>query len=145
VDTLSPAGLIGRVVATVLGAVLLLAGTVLGSDDDFPFGPFRMFAGVNNPNEDAPDTRVEGVDGAGRRLVLGEKTTGIRRAEIEGNLLRYTEQPELLVEVAEAYRQRHPHDPPVVEVRLIVRWHQIRSSRPTGRYHDATVAVWRAP
>jgi hypothetical protein len=144
-ETLSPPGLAGRIAATLLGAVLLLAGTVVGSDDDFPFGPFRMFAGVNGPNEDAPDPRVDGVDAFGAAVSLGERATGVRRAEIEASLDRYAAEPVTLKEIAQAYRERNPDAPAVVEVRLIVRWHQIRDSRPTGSYRDETVAVWRQP
>src|SRR5918993_875082 len=61
-DVLSPVGRMVRVVVTVIAGALLLAGTVWGTDDHFPFGPFSMYAGVNPPNEPAPDTRVEGVE-----------------------------------------------------------------------------------
>jgi hypothetical protein len=144
-ETLSGPGLAGRIAATLLGAVLLLAGTVVGTDDDFPFGPFRMFAGVNGPNEDAPDPRVDGVDASGREVSLGQEATGVRRAEIEAMLDRYAAEPVLLKEIAQAYGERNPDAPAVVEVRLIVRWHQIRGSRPTGSFHDETIAVWRQP
>lgn len=81
--TVSRNGLVARVVATLLGAALLLSGTAVGTDDMFPFGPFRMYAGVNGPDEDAPDLRVGGADASHRTVALDEKTTGIRRAEIE--------------------------------------------------------------
>jgi hypothetical protein len=144
-ETLSRSGLISRVVVTLLGAALLLCGTVAGSDDDFPFGPFRMFAGVNAPNEDAPDPRVEGVTATGATIALGQDATGVRRAEIEAKLDRYAAEPRLLREIAEAYHDRNPDAPAVVEVRLIMRWHEIRGSRPTGHHRDQTVAAWRAP
>jgi hypothetical protein len=145
VDTLSRPGLISRVVVTLLGAVLLLAGTVAGSDDDFPFGPMRMFAGVNGPNEDAPDPRVDGVDATGATVSLGPEATGVRRAEIEARLDRYTADPTLLKEIADAYRRRNPDAPPIVEMRLIIRWHQVRGSALTGVRREETVAVWKAP
>jgi hypothetical protein len=144
-DTLTPHGRLVRVAATLVAAALLLAGTVWGSDDDFPFGPFRMFAGVNGPNEDAPDPRVEGVDATGAPVPLTEDTTGIRRAEIEAHQDAYVADPARLKEVADAYAQRHPSGPAVVEVRLVIRWHEIRVSRPTGHYRDEILAVWRAP
>ena len=40
----------------VLG--LLLAGTVWGDDDAFPFGPFRMYSTRNDPNAPVISTRV---------------------------------------------------------------------------------------
>lgn len=143
--TISRTGLVARVVATLLGVGLLLAGTTAGTDDLFPFGPFRMYAGVNGPNEDAPDLRVEGTDTRHRSVALDEKATGIRRAEIEENRDRYVAEPGRLSLVAEAYRRRHTDAPPLTEVRVVVRWHEIRASRPTGHYRDETVATWRVP
>jgi hypothetical protein len=144
-DTLSPGGRRSRVLVTLVAVVLLLAGTVWGSDDDFPFGPFRMFAGVNGANEDAPDPRVEGLDATGAMVALTERTTGIRRAEVEALQQQYVADPQLLRDVAEAYSRRNPGAPRVVEVRLVMRWHEIRTSRPTGRFRDEVLAVWRAP
>ena len=73
-----------RVVATLITGVLLLAGTLWGTDDDFPFGPFRMYSTAPDPNGAARDTRVEGVDADGRTVAITEGNSGIRRAEIEG-------------------------------------------------------------
>lgn len=143
-DTLSPSGRLARALVTLVGAALLLAGSAWGSDDHFPFGPFRMFAGVNGPDEPAPDTRVEGTDVTGATVVLTERNSGIRRAEIEGQQERYVARPELLREVATAYAARNPDAPALVEVRLVVRWHEIRDSRPANTIRDEVVAVWRA-
>jgi hypothetical protein len=143
-DTLTSRGRAVRVLGTVLGMAVLLAGTLWGQDDHFPFGPFRMYAGSNPPNDPAPDTRVEGVDTTGAVVGLGEASTGIRRAEIEGQQARYASEPALLREVADAYAQRHPGAPAVIEVRIVIRWYDIRGGRPTGRTSDETVVRWRA-
>jgi hypothetical protein len=142
-DVLSPTGRRVRVLVTVLAGALLLAGTLWGTDDHFPFGPFSMYAGVNPPNEPAPDTRVEGVDVRGGVVVLGERNSGIRRAEIEGQIDAYRRDPARLGEVAAAYASRNPGAAPLSEVRIVVRFHEIRSSRPTGRWTDETVVSWR--
>ncbi|WBB77636.1 hypothetical protein O7606_15265 [Micromonospora sp. WMMD882] len=143
-ETLTNRGRAVRLGATALGLALLLAGTLVGSDDHFPFGPFRMYATNNPPDAPAPDTRVEGVDATGALVDLGQRATGIRRAEIEGQQGRYQADPALLREVADAYAQRHPDAPELVEVRIVVRWHGITDGRPTGRHVDETVARWAA-
>ncbi|WP_328850732.1 hypothetical protein OG994_21210 [Micromonospora globbae] len=143
-ETLTSRGRAARVGATALGLAVLIAGTLWGSDDDFPFGPFRMYATSNPPNAPAPDTRVEGVDHTGAVVSLGEEATGIRRAEIEGQQSRYVADPDRLAEVAEAYAERHPDAPGIVEVRIVIRWFGIEDGRPTGRYTDETVVSWRA-
>ena len=129
---------------TLLIGAVLLAGTLWGQDDHFPFGPFRMYAGSNPPNDPAPDTRVEGVDVTGAVVGLDEASTGIRRAEIEGQQGRYAADPTLLRQVADAYAERHPRASALVEVRIVIRWYGIRDSRPTGTSVDETVVRWRA-
>ncbi|MER6755658.1 hypothetical protein AB0J85_03470 [Micromonospora echinofusca] len=143
-ETLTTRGRAARLAATALGLAVLLAGTVWGTDDHFPFGPFRMYSTSNPPNSPAPDTRVEGVDSSGAVVDLGESATGIRRAEIEGQQSRYAADPARLAEVADAYAERHPDAAELVEVRIVVRWHGIRDGRPTGRWTDETVVAWRA-
>jgi hypothetical protein len=143
-DTLTTRGRALRALVTLLGAALLLAGTLWWQDDHFPFGPFRMYAGVTPPNEPAPDTRVEGVDTTGRVVVLTERNSGIRRAELEGQQGRYEAEPALLREIGTAYAGRNPGAPALVEVRIVIRWYGIERGRPTGRYRDETVARWRA-
>lgn len=142
-EVLTPSGRVVRVVVTVIAGALLLAGSVWGTDDHFPFGPFSMYAGVNPPNEPAPDTRVEGVDTTGAVVVLGERNSGIRRAEIEGQIDAYRRDPARLARVQAAYAERNPGARPLTEVRIVVRLHEIRSSRPTGKWTDETVVSWR--
>jgi hypothetical protein len=143
-ETLTTRGRVTRLAVTALGLAVLLAGTVWGTDDHFPFGPFRMYSTSNPPNAPAQDTRVEGVDSTGAVVDLGESATGIRRAEIEGQQGRYAADPELLTEVADAYAERHPNAAELVEVRIVIRWHDIRDGRPTGRWTDETVVSWKA-
>ncbi len=75
-----------RTAVTAVLAGLLLAGTVVGDDDDFPFGPFMMYAGRHDPDAQVVSTRVEAVDLAGRVRVVDERSTGMKRAEIEGQV-----------------------------------------------------------
>ncbi|MFC4148539.1 hypothetical protein ACFO0M_19980 [Micromonospora mangrovi] len=143
-ETLTTRGRAVRLGATALGLALLLTGTLRGTDDDFPFGPFRMYSTSEPADAPAPDTRVEGVDRTGTLVDLGQDATGIRRAEIEGQQSRYTADPALLRQVADAYAQRHPAAPALVEVRIVIRWYDIRGGRPTGRWTDETAVRWQA-
>ncbi len=133
-----------RAGVTVLVGVLLLAGTLFGQDDAFPFGPFRMYASAEDLDAPVLDTRVEAVDVTGRRFVLTEADTGIRRAEVEGQLGRFAAHPALLAALASAYAARHPGAPPIVRVQVIQRWHQRRGGLPTGTYHDSVAVTWDA-
>ncbi len=143
-DTLTPRGRAARMLVTLFGGVLLLAGTLWGQDDHFPFGPFRMYSTGGAPDAPAPDTRVEGVDARGAVVVLTERNSGIRRAEIEGQQQSYAAEPARLRQLATAYAVRNPGAAALVEVRIVIRWHGVRDSRPTGTYSDQTVVRWRA-
>jgi hypothetical protein len=143
VETISPFGRTVRVGVTALAALLLLGGTIWGSDDMFPFGPFRMYAGVNPPNEPAPDPRIEATTVDGIVILLGEKETGLRRAEVEGQQELFVAEPARLREVVAAYDRRHPAGPRLAEIRYVMRLHEIKSSRPTGQWRDAVLAAWR--
>jgi hypothetical protein len=144
-DTLSTRGRAVRVAVAAVGAVVLLAGTLWGADDDFPFGPFRMYATAPDPDADAPDTRVEGVDTAGRTVVLTEANSGLRRAEIEGQQQAYVDHPERLRQVAIAYAARTPRAAKLRTVRIVIRWAGIEDARPTRTSYDQVVAEWTAP
>ncbi|MGA5303198.1 hypothetical protein ACPCHT_24935 [Nucisporomicrobium flavum] len=141
-DTLSARGRTVRVAVTAVAAVLLLAGTFWGQDDDFPFGPFRMYSTAPDPDADAPDTRVEGVDTAGRTIVLTEANSGLRRAEIEGQQQAYVADPGRLRQIAVAYAEKSPGAAPLTTVRIVIRWAGIEDSRPTGESRDEIVAAW---
>jgi hypothetical protein len=142
-ETITSRGRAVRVGVTVLAALALLGGTIWGSDDMFPFGPFRMYAGVNPPNEPAPDPRIEGTTLDGAVIALGEKETGLRRAEVEGQQELFVNDPSRLREVVAAYDRRHPSGPRLAEIRYVMRLHEIKSSRPTGKWSDSVLASWR--
>jgi hypothetical protein len=129
---------------TAVCGLLLLAGTAFGTDDDFPFGPFRMFSTTDSLNAPVADTRVEGLAADGTTILLTEQNTGIRRAEIEGQLDRFVADPSLLSTVARAYASRHPSASTLVQISVVVRWHELRRGLPTGAFHDETKVVWRA-
>jgi hypothetical protein len=144
-DTLTRRGRAVRLVATAVTGALLLLGTFAGQDDDFPFGPFRMYSTAPDPDADAPDTRVEGVDATGRVVALTEANSGLRRAEIEGQQQAYVDNPARLARVAQAYADRSPGAAPLREIRIVIRWAGVEDSRPTGTSHDQVIAEWSAP
>ncbi|GAA3517042.1 hypothetical protein [Actinocatenispora rupis] len=133
-----------RIAVTVLGAALLLAGTLVGQDDDFPFGPFRMYATADRLDEPVTDTRLSAVDASGRRFALTDDATGFRRAEVEGQLPRFEKHPELLSGLATAYARRQPGRPRLVRIDVVVRLIELRDGRPTGKYTQRTVVSWSA-
>lgn len=140
---LSATGRRVRVGLTLLLAVLTLAGTAVGQDDDFPFGPFRMYSTRDDPNGTVVSSRVEAVDATGRVRVVDERSTGLKRAEVEGQATRFRADPSLLGALSAAHDRLRPDEPAYAEVRVVERVYELRDSRPTGRERERVVARWR--
>ncbi len=141
-ERLGPRARRARLVATAIGLLLLFGGTLFGTDDHFPFGPFRMFATTNRWSEPISIARAEVTDATGRTTELTEANSGVRRAEVEGQLDRFRREPAALAGLADAYRARNPGAPAVRRVAVVIRHHGISRSGPTGRYTDEVVATW---
>ena len=142
---LTRAGRRTRVTVTVAVAALTLAGTLVGQDDEFPFGPFRMYSTRDDPNGTVVSTRVEARDAAGRLRTVDERSTGLRRAEVEGQVRRFVADPELLGALSRAHDRLRPEEPPFAEVRVVERVYELRNSRPTGEESERVVVTWQAP
>lgn len=134
-----------RLIVAVVVAALLLYGTVAGQDDLFPFGPFRMYATADKLNSPVADTHFEIVDTTGATIELTEVNTGIRRAEIEGQLGRFRKDPSLLRIIDDAYVTLNPKAPSPVRVQIIIRWYALHDGTETGAYTTQTVATWTPP
>ena len=136
-------GRVGRALATVAGMALLVLGSAWGNDDHFPFGPFLMYADARGADEPIGDTATYGVDITGKRLLLDQSLTGLRRAEVEGQLDRFSRSPSLLRHIADAYSRRNPQAPPLRRVFVVVRWHELRGGALTGESRTELVTSWQ--
>jgi hypothetical protein len=139
---LTPAARLRRLSAVFVVLALLLAGTVWGDDDAFPFGPFRMYSTRNDPNAAVISTRAVGMTAAGDEVKLSGGQVGLRRAEFEGQVNRIAEHPELLGLLADAFVDSHPDAPELVSVRVVQRRLELSEGRPTGDYTDKIVAEY---
>ncbi|WP_432834746.1 hypothetical protein [Dactylosporangium sp. CA-092794] len=139
-DRLTTRGRVLRIGATLVVGALTLAGTAWGDDTVFPFAPFRMFSTADKPNEPVLVLRTDGIDTTGRRLELDERNAGVRRAEIEAQIERFKADPSLLHSVQEAYAQRNPGRPPLVEVDVVEVRHHLHHAQPTGEITEVVLA-----
>jgi hypothetical protein len=134
-----------RLAASAVVVVLLLGGTVLGQDDDFPFGPFRMYATRQRLDGRTSWYRIEAVTARGDVRFVPGAAYGLRRAELEGQIPRFVADPALLGELAAAYAARRPGEPELVEIRLVRRSQPLAGGRPDGAPSDQLVAEWELP
>jgi hypothetical protein len=144
--TLPATGVAIRVAATVMGLALITAGTVWGQDDHFPFGPFRMYATSNSPDGPINVVRIESYTEADgwRRASLTPASVGMNPAEVEGQLPRFVDQPDLLGKLAATHARLQPDDEPWTAMRLVRRQYVLVDREPTD-IRESVIAEWSAP
>jgi len=139
---LTPAARVARLVAAVVVLLVVLAGTVWGDDDAFPFGPFRMYSTRADPDAPVISTRVVGLTATGEEVRLSGGQVGLRRAEFEGQLPRIAEHPHLLGLLAETFADTHPSAPELTTVRVVQRRFELADGLPTGAFRDRVVVEY---
>jgi hypothetical protein len=120
---------------------LLVLTSAVGSDDDFPFAPFRMYARATRSTGVVATPFLIGVDASGDRQEIRSAAFGLRPAELEGQYQRFRNDPELLGVLAGAYEARHP-DVDLVELRLMRRRRHLVDSQVVSE-SSRVVATWR--
>ena len=132
-----------RLVATAAVLLTLLAGSAWGEDDHFPFGPFRMFSRTTKSTGRVTAARIEAVTADGEVVTIGHERFGLRRAEVEGQLPRFEDDPELLRHLADAYDEFNPDGVELVGLRLVNDITRLADGRVTSR-ETRVVAEWAA-
>ena len=136
-------GRVARMVGTAAAAVLLLYGTVAGTNDWFPFGPFTMYAGHYPPNGVITSNSLMARTADGREMVVTEADTGLTRAEMEGELFSFEQDPGRLASLAQAFHLRHPGASPYVEMWIAQqRWRL--HNRAVSAQSTVILAKWHA-
>jgi hypothetical protein len=132
-----------RLAVVLVVFVLLGLGSWRATDDAFPVGPFVMFAFTTPPDGEVRSAAVEAVDDAGRRapVELEPETVGLRRAEMEGQIGRVVEQPQLLGALAVAHQRLQPKAPQWQQVDLVEHRVQLHDGRVLSE-STVTLASW---
>lgn len=112
VEGLTGRGRAVRLSLTAIAAGLLIYGTVAGSDDMFPFGPFHMYSRYYPATGFVTGTTVQAVTAAGREVTVTERDTGLAHGDIEGRIGAFKADPSRLASLAAAFHRRHPDAPP---------------------------------
>ena len=129
-------------VAVALGVLIALAfGTAWGDDDNFPFGPFRMYSVRNDPNGTVKETRIRGISSDGRELRIPFRAFGLRRPEVDRQLWWFADDDWLAGILVQAYENRGGR-PPLRELKIVREVHQLENGRPAGSL-ETTLGVWR--
>jgi hypothetical protein len=130
-----------RLGVSTLVLVLLAVGSFWGTDDDFPFGPMKMFATSTRPGGRVSVTFVYGTTADGADVKISPDALGMRGAELEGQLPRLIEHPNLLGALARTYHERFPDRPELVRFRIQRNYQKLDDGRVVDRY-SKVVAEW---
>jgi hypothetical protein len=115
----------------LVAGALLVAGTVVGSDDWFPFAPMRQYAYAVDPNGGVSTHRVEGIGVDGEPVRIPWDAIDLRPAELEGRLRDPATRIENLAVVLETFRTNAPDAPPTIGIRYLRKRTQLVDYRPT--------------
>lgn len=130
------------VAAAVFG--VLVVGAFIGSDDHFPFGPFRMYATSGQSTGEvavvALQMKTEGSDWTLVRPSPG--TVGMNVAEFEGQLPRFEGDPNLLAAVEASRAALHPDEPAWTDLRIVRQATVVVDKVPTGEVLETVLAEW---
>ncbi|HYJ66041.1 MAG TPA: hypothetical protein VEX15_00080 [Nocardioidaceae bacterium] len=132
-----------RVVITLVLAAGVFYGTLWGDDDDFPIGPFRMYSTSRELDEPVGDTQMYAVNADGEEFQFTQTYTGMRRAELEGQLDKFEADPSRLHYLADSYATRYPDRPPIDQIRIVIEWIELDNGLPTGESTVEEVVSWQ--
>jgi hypothetical protein len=135
-------GKLVRIAATLAMTIALMATSLWGTDDFFPFSPFKMYSHAHDPDGWANSTSLVLTDATGHSFPIGDNDTGFRRAELEGQLSRFREDPELLALVAQAYEDAHPDSPEIVAAEVVITSYELKDGERTGAETAEVAAAW---
>ncbi len=108
-----------RAVVTVLIFGALLRGTIWGTDMAFPFGPLTQYAFRTDPNGVIESNYVDADTTEGKRIHIPMAHSGMSRAQLEGQLWKFVQDPSMLQQLAKTQRERYPNDPHYVRLYLM--------------------------
>jgi hypothetical protein len=141
--SIGPRGRAVRLAGAAAAVALLLGGTVAGTNDWFPFGPFTMYAGHYAPNGVITSNSLMARTADGREVVVTESDTGLTRAELEGELFSFRKDPGRLASLARAFHLRHPGASPYVEMWIAQQRWQLHN-RAVAAQSTVILARWHA-
>lgn len=126
------------------GLVILSIAQVLSTNDWFPLGSLSQYSYGRPLNAPTKSVRIVAMTEAGkeRNVPLNPRGVGVGRAEIEGQVNRIIEHPEMLEGIARAWSGLHPNAPGYVHLRMERVTRYIEDGVPTGESSVEVLTEW---
>ncbi len=144
VRRMSAAGLTARVVATVAALGVLAYGQVADTNDLFPLGTLSQFATARDLNGTIRSTYLlaDTATEDGRRIAMNDRTIGVARAEVEGQLQRILDHPELMQSLVDGYAALKPGREPIETLYLMRSVQQLEDGYVVGEPEQVELLRW---
>ncbi len=134
--------------ALLLGlAGLFVAGSTVGDDPWWPFGPWRMYSTSQAPTGSVWSTSIEVLtvgDTTWRPAPLSPGNVGLNRAEVEGRIPQVVADPAMLGTLAESHSRLRPSSAAWVGVRVVRHHIGLVDGKVTGDDRAEVLAEWTA-
>lgn len=137
-------GLMWLSVLSAVLAVVTVSTTLFGSDDLWPFAPFRMFSFADDPNGLVKRMVVEGDTNFGHHRKFGAANFGLRRSELEEQTPWREWVPESKVKsLVDVYNKRHTGQ--IIHAQVVVYTTQLQNGEPAGPATRSVIGDWASP
>jgi len=133
-----------RNVTAVTLVVLIAVGSLWGTDDLWPFAPFKMYATASRLDGRVLKAEFVGETASGHRFRVKPGWVGLRPAEVEGQLPLTKPRrlpPGTLGDLARAWNRTHNRQ--IVRFELHLTGQRLSGGRPAGPL-DILVETWEA-
>ncbi|MEE6281733.1 hypothetical protein [Georgenia sunbinii] len=143
---LSTAGLVTRVVAMVAALGVLGYGQLADTNDLFPLGTLSQYATARDLNGTIRSTYLlaDTAAGDGQRIAMNERSIGVARAEIEGQLDRILARPELMQAVVDSRAALDPGAPLIETLYLMRSVQQLENGYVVGEPEQIELLRWES-
>lgn len=121
-------------------AIALIAGTALGDDAHFPFGPMRMYSTRNDPNGTLSVVLIRAETLEGSNIGVSFVDLGLRRAEVDGLINRFENDSLLARYLMQAYRD-FMQRPLLQELSIIRQFYKLSDGEPVDSWEE-TMGRW---
>jgi len=144
VRRLSATGVAVRIAGTVAALGVLAYGQVTDTNDLFPLGTLSQFATARDLNGTVRSTYLlaDTATEDGRRIAMNDRTIGVARAEVEGQLQRILDNPELMQSLIDGYAALKPNREPVQTLYLMRSVQRLEDGYVVGEPEEVELLRW---
>lgn len=133
-----------RVLLAGIGLIILSIAQVISTNDWFPLGSLSQYSYARPLDSPTKAVRIRALteEGTDRGISLSNKGIGVGRAEVEGQVQRIIDNPQMLEGIARVWSLQRPQGPALTEVRMERVTRYVSDGVPTGEQDVEVLTTW---